>query len=258
MGLAGGAQPRNQLQIPLTPNSMSKHSWEGKILPLFFITARYGLVLVPYSPHPNLASLALWKTRLKSVCRTKLIYSMSTHAPPKGSLAVSAVWGLYHMVVVRATKGYGSKRQWDEWTAMPWVDERPIHSLLAIVLACAWDQWPRCHCYHPNWSTEKRLRPILRLWPVAGRNCYTRKKLFTKKVKLPVKQKVSRLFKPKQTSSRLCLLCTVLAFCPRSPDSQGSWLVSSLGLSWEREASNIKGQGSLEGKRIRGTKQISG
>lgn len=127
MGLAGGAQPRNQLQIPLTPNSMSKHSWEGKILPLFFITARYGLVLVPYSPHPNLASLALWKTRLKSVCRTKLIYSMSTHAPPKGSLAVSAVWGLYHMVVVRATKGYGSKRQWDEWTAVPWVDERPIH-----------------------------------------------------------------------------------------------------------------------------------
>lgn len=114
--------------------------------------------------HPNLASPASWKISLKSVCNLlQVCNTVYAYVLLWGSLAVSAtqtlVWGLYLVVLVRATKAIVQ----DESTAMLPVDKKPTHSWLAIVLACEWDQWPRAHCCHPGWSTEKKVRSILRI-----------------------------------------------------------------------------------------------
>lgn len=105
------------------------------------------------------------------------------------------------------------KRQWDEWTTMPWEGKKPTRSWLATVLACEWDQWPRGHCYYPGWSTEKKVRSILRISLIGHMEKLLLKNRSYQENKAPCKTKgeyttPSNSLNQSKHPGKLCLLCS--------------------------------------------------
>ena len=96
---------------------------------------------------------------------------------------------------------------------MPWEGKKPTRSWLATVLACEWDQWPRGHCYYPGWSTEKRVRSILRISLIGHMEKLLLKNRSYQENKAPCKTKgeyttPSNSLNQSKHPGKLCLLCS--------------------------------------------------